>query len=235
MLWLWPDALASPFWEAVGARVPLLLEQYRFNDTTDFARSSVHLVDWGAVYLNVTQRDGLLRELIERLLSISDPDANTPVFSAVYQPHEIYEGPLTRFAPDLTLDYFASRWSLNKGMPANARPRARYFVPPERWYGDHTRDGIFVFAGETYRADSLTHAARIIDVPATLLHLHGLPIPDDWDGTPLLDLFDSGFAESHEVTSQPGDDPALTALDYDYSAQETIEVSARLKALGYLA
>ena len=244
-LWYLPEALRTRFWEAIGKRTPLLMLQHRCKDRTDFSQTCVHPGDWGALYLNVAGRDPqgvvpadgqeeLLASLAGQLLSLTDPDTGEPLFSAAYRPGEIYEGPFAGFAPDLVLAFWDSRWSLTRGMTGNLHPRAGYFVPPEHWYGDHTRDGIFCFAGEVFPIDNRVQTACITDVPATLLYRYSLPIPEDWDGAPMLDLFEAGFVEEHPVYVQLGDAPDAQVLEYDYSPQEAAEISARLRALGYL-
>ena len=245
-LWFLPPATMAQFWKSAGPKTPALYAQYLFKDTTDFARSPFHLEDWGSIYLNIIGRDPegvvvptkeeqLRHELVERLLSISDPETNTPLFSRVYQSHDLYDGQLTKFAPDLALDYFSSCWSLTKGMPANVQTHAKYFTPPrERWHGDHTRQGLFILSGGSFGSKNLAQTAHITDIPATLLYLLGCSIPEDWDGLPLLNLMAPRFVDSHQVTSQTGDDPTMTASDYDFSEQEIAQISEHLRALGYL-
>jgi predicted AlkP superfamily phosphohydrolase/phosphomutase len=244
-LWLLPSALGKRLWAVIGKRVPRLMLQQSYESRTDFSRTSVHAADCGALYLNVNGRDPqgivpdtgqeqLLDQLIRQLLFLTDPDTGVPLFSAAYRPHEIYEGPFARFAPDLALDFWSSRWSLARGMLPDLHPHSGYFVPPQLWYGDHTRDGIFCFVGEAYRTDDRVQTASIADVPAALLYRYGLPVPEDWDGALPLDLFDAGFVEKHPVTAQPGDVINFQAQEPGYSDQEAAEISARLSALGYL-
>jgi predicted AlkP superfamily phosphohydrolase/phosphomutase len=246
LLSLLPEAVSRRFWKMVGARAPILYEQYRFEGETDFSRSPVHLEDWGTFYLNTATRNpgGFLsledceqirQELSERLLDICDPDTNDPLISRIYRSDELYKGQLAELAPDLALDYFSSQWSLTKGFPANVKPRARYFIlPRERWNGDHTWEGMFVFSGDLLQSNSVSQAAHIMDVPTTLLYMYGCSIPEDWDGKVLLELIEAGYVGSHKPTTQPGDDPAVSASDYDYSEQEIAQISARLRSLGYL-
>jgi hypothetical protein len=67
----------------------------------------------------------------------------------------------------------------------------------------------------------------------TVLHLLGLPVPEDMDGRVLIEALASDFVTGRPVQVAP---PALaerTAVA-DYSPEEEAEVEAQLRALGYI-
>jgi hypothetical protein len=69
-----------------------------------------------------------------------------------------------------------------------------------------------------------------MDVPATLLHLHHIPIPDDYDGSVLVE----SFVEQRPVESQAGDVGIGPTTDNVYAATESEEIIGHLRALGYV-
>ena len=246
LLWILPNRISSHFWRSVKSHSPLLYMQYLYNGATDFSQSIAHLEDWGSFYLNTLRHDSegfvprdaynqLHHDLAEQLFTIVDPHTKQLLFSEIYGRNEIYQGPQVEFAPDLILDYFASRWSMAKGIPSTIQSQSRYFAPNrQRWQGDHTRQGIFILSGDSILSSQEFQAAHIMDIPTTLLYLYDCSIPDDWDGAPLLNFMKPDFVNNQLVTFQPGDDPIAVATDYDYSEQDIVQISEHLKALGYL-
>jgi len=73
-----------------------------------------------------------------------------------------------------------------------------------------------------------------MDVPATLLHLYNVPVPEDWDGRSLTGLMTPEFLADHPLQTQPGDpETAVLARDV-YSADEADQIFDHLRALGYV-
>lgn len=73
-----------------------------------------------------------------------------------------------------------------------------------------------------------------MDVPATLLRLYDVAIPEDLDGQPLDALLDPQFLQTHPLRTQPGDDITAVVVDDLYSEAETEEIVSHLRALGYV-
>lgn len=73
-----------------------------------------------------------------------------------------------------------------------------------------------------------------MDVPATLLHLYGVPIPQDYDGRVLVECL-AAELQACPVQWQPGDPAHDETGTHAFSVEETAQLTAHLKALGYLA
>lgn len=95
------------------------------------------------------------------------------------------------------------------------------------------RDGIFVFFGSTFKVGPAATKGHVMDIPATLLHLNGVPIPEDYDGRVLTELFASELGQQ-PVHYQPGDVDVCDSTDEAYSTEEVEELMSHLRALGYL-
>jgi hypothetical protein len=110
-----------------------------------------------------------------------------------------------------------------------------YFVEATngRDFGWHSREGIFVFSGSAFRAGPAACKAHLLDVPVTLLHLHGVPIPEDYDGRVLRELMGPEFGE-RPLCYQSGDAAEFVPSNGAFSAVEAEEVRRHLRALGYL-
>ncbi|MCQ6254056.1 alkaline phosphatase family protein [Methanocaldococcus sp.] len=63
--------------------------------------------------------------------------------------------------------------------------------------GNHRLNGIFLAYGPGIRKDNKIENAKIYDITPTILHIFGLPIPNDVDGKVLMEIFeeDSAFAK----------------------------------------
>ncbi len=70
---------------------------------------------------------------------------------------------------------------------------------------------------------------RILDLAPTILHLMGLPVPDDMDGRVLNEILATSRPIERRSASPTGE-----AADAGLSAEEMAEVEERLRALGYL-
>jgi arylsulfatase A-like enzyme len=74
----------------------------------------------------------------------------------------------------------------------------------------------------------------VVDVPATLLYLYGVPIPEDYDGAVLTELFEPDYVEQHPIEHQAGDQDRRSIIQHYYSEEEERQFFDHLKALGYL-
>lgn len=97
--------------------------------------------------------------------------------------------------------------------------------------GAHRPFGILAAAGAPFRRCNIG-AARLEDIAPTLLHVAGLPVPDDMDGRVLTEMLSEPLASTPVRASAPGGTWATAATEY--SAEEAAEVEERLRALGYL-
>jgi arylsulfatase A-like enzyme len=83
--------------------------------------------------------------------------------------------------------------------------------------------------GPEVRSGETVEDARIVDLAPTILHLMGLPVPDDMDGRVLTDVLASSRPIEYQPASSAGEE-----ADAGLSAEETAEVEERLRSLGYL-
>lgn len=180
------------------------------------------------------ERQALLEQLCLELSTVVDPETNEPLFVGLYRPVELYAGPFIENAPDLTGDYYASRWSIVNNLPGLNRRPWRHFLTGERWYGDHSRDGIYVFAGKDFSRQTDPGKAGLLDIPATLLYLYSVPQPEDYDGRPLLETMRAEVILKRPIEYQPGDDRQVEITNIGELIEGEDELVARLIDLGYL-
>jgi arylsulfatase A-like enzyme len=96
---------------------------------------------------------------------------------------------------------------------------------------------ILIAAGPAFRTGAAPHDAELLDIAPTVLHLLGVPVPDDLDGRVLTELLEP-------ASPLPVLEPALaaaqtngthaSAFDASYTPEEDAAIQQRLADLGYL-
>jgi len=186
------------------------------------------------------ESEQLLVELTHRLLALKDPETGEPVVEAVYRPEDLFQGPYVNEAPDLLLQLRDGVYHVKPGSVAKSGEvfglTNRFKSVPLDHSGIHRLFGIMLAYGSAIRDGSEVTEAEIIDLAPTILHLLGLPIPDDMDGKVLTGMLTDAYQASHplryaDTSSETG--PGEDQSD-GYSAEEEAEIEERLKSLGYL-
>ncbi len=163
-------------------------------------------VDWGntraysfgmnGIYLNLKGREGkgivnpgkeadaLCAEIIEKLSGTIDPATNRPAINKVYHRSEVYFGPYTENAPELTVGYvdgYRSSWEGVTGVVSG-----NVFEDNRKaWGADHCIDPKLV-PGVLFSNYKISDAEpQIIDIAPTILALFGVQPPRHIDGKPL--------------------------------------------------
>ncbi|MBI3810675.1 MAG: alkaline phosphatase family protein [Nitrospirae bacterium] len=187
------------------------------------------------------QYDSLVGRIIAHLYELKDPRTGRQLIRKVYRRDEIYQGPYVNSAPDLTLcwwerDSFVTKPSFpeDRGKPV-VQIRSEGFQDGSEWSGTHTLDGILLLKGKVFRSGGAAKDSRIIDLAPTLLHILGLPVPEEMDGRVLTELLDETFRAGHPIQYQKstGGD-SRPAGDGSYSEEDAEKIEKRLQGLGYI-
>jgi predicted AlkP superfamily phosphohydrolase/phosphomutase len=176
--------------------------------------------------------EALRGRLIAELLALRDPESAVPVVHAVHRREELYEGPYLDLLPDLVFDLGDGPYLVSDALVAS---QAVEPLPRDYLQGRHRSMGIFVAAGPDIRQGAQIVKPRIIDVAPTVLHTLGLPIPEDMDGRPLLEIFRDGYQEANPVRYSSPQPVAGTAPESVYDEEDAAEMERRLRGLGYVS
>ena len=245
-----PRSLAERFWDSAEGIIPFAREHVKFSEQLDFQKTKVFPGSSyaGLLFINLMgrepdgvvpaeERPALMEKLSASLNQLVNPDNDEPLFTSIYERENIYRGPALKYGPDLILDSYDSPWNILESLKRGARAEAihdQYFVANSTNYGWHSRDGIFIFSGPDFASGSFLADGHVMDIPATLLRLYGIPIPEDYDGRPMAEVFTPKFLEQNPAHTQPGDNQTEFALDTLYSEQESEQLVEQLRGLGYL-
>ena len=153
------------------------------------------------------------------------------VVTTGYVYHDIMLGRLLEFINEDTTVMLISDHGFH---PDHLRPTALP-AEPAGPAAEHRDYGIFVVNGPGIRQDQLIHGANLLDITPTLLPLFGLPVAEDMDGKPLVDVFEQKpqiewIGSWEEVEGEDGRHPK----DMEVDGSESEAALEQLVALGYI-
>ncbi len=197
----------------------------------------------GQVYLNLKGREpygiveprdyeSVRQRVMDALRQLRDPATGQPLVEQIIPREQAYISsfpmPYLHRAPDLHLVMDGYRTIAFPLFAADGRIITRQIRGDS---GCHRRHGIFIACGPAVPRGQRVEGARIIDLAPTILHLMGVPVPDDMDGRVIEATF------TPDLARRPVVHQAVNPLEYtpaDFSPEEQAEVEERLRALGYL-
>ncbi len=196
-------------------------------DDIDWARTLAYSGGYyGKIYINLRGREkegivtpgeeyeNVIAQLEDRLYRWTDPETGERIVNRIHRKEEIYAGKYFSMAPDLTV--------IIKDMAYVDWPGfrdGRVFYPP-RQGGDHRLNGIFIASGPDIRdAGQGVKDLIIYDIAPTILHLFGVPVPQDMDGRVLKEIF------------RDGSEPAQREVKYEPVDVERKKVREKIKEL----
>jgi predicted AlkP superfamily phosphohydrolase/phosphomutase len=172
--------------------------------------------------------ESLRQRIMDDLLQIKDPHTGESVVRSVHKREDLYHGPFLERAPDIIVWYhdMYKEGPMAKGTVIGEVPYDELVQVP----GSHDEKGIFLVRGPGITAGHVLEGARLIDVPATMLYAMELPVPTDFDGRVLAEMYgaDSRPVESVEL------DLAQQSSDSFLTEDEEEQIKDKLKGWGYL-
>lgn len=205
----------------------------------DWGRTRAYCPDEASLYLNLQGRDPegvvqpgeeaecLLTEIEEGLRHIPDPATGRPVPVRLFRKEEIYNGPFLQDAPDLivVMDNYQTEVMAELGF-------GDLFNPNPIRSGTHTPEGLFIAWGPGIPAGKQMDAG-LMDIAPTVLHLLGVPVPEEADGRVLLDLFSDNAEPGRRPVAR---EAALGGqiVEQAYTDEEMEQIERQLRDLGYL-
>lgn len=169
-------------------------------------------------------RDRIMRDV----MGLKDPKTREPVVRKAYKREELYHGEFVDRAPDIILwchDMY-KEGPLAQGPVIGEVPFDELVQVP----GAHDEKGIFLVSGPGIQPGTRLDSANLIDVPPTILHAMGLPVPTDMDGRVLTEVFtgDHRGVESVDLDLERRSQEAFLSED------EEQQIKDKLKGWGYL-
>jgi predicted AlkP superfamily phosphohydrolase/phosphomutase len=204
-------------------------------DEIDFSATRAYSFGYGGqVYLGeetgARNDSGVARALADALAGVAHPETGEPAFS-VRLKEELYSGAFLDKAPELVLLPHDERIHVD----SSRRRWRNTFERHERlvedgvghFSGQHAVTGILAAAGPGVRRADVPADAEIVQLPATLLALHG--VEADLDAGPIASILAQPAAPARMISA--GGPPPVEAPVY--TPEEEARMVERLRELGY--
>ena len=196
----------APFYKAFSLNTWLKNEGYvtltddtegEFFQNVDWSGTRAYGLGFNGLYLNLKDRESrgivepweknkLLDEITEKLLSVKDPDTGEQVVSKVYRASDVYSGPYLREAPDLVIGYnrgYRASWETVLGSFPDKTLRDN----KQKWSGDHLMEAELVpgilLSNKKITADQ----PALYDMAPTILAVFGIPKQEGMIGSNVLE------------------------------------------------
>lgn len=182
------------------------------------------VVEPGAEYERL--RDEIMRAAAE----LVDPATGAPLCRRILKKEDVLAGAHLDNVPDILL---VTAEGIDGGHDVDELLAAVPEATLRNVSGSHTMEGIFFAAGTPFRSGTRLETVTLDDILPTALHLAGVAIPDDIDGSVLADALAPQYLASHPVATtavRSGDGDDGDAL----SAGEEQEMRKFLQDLGYI-
>ncbi|CAN5833640.1 alkaline phosphatase family protein [soil metagenome] len=209
----------------------------------DWSRTKAYAQgNFGQIFLNLKGRQpqgcvspeearSVLDDLKGQLSAIPHPETGEPLVDRIYEREELYEGPYSHLAPDLTVVLGDWRY---RTIGLHDFTTHKVISPAFGPTGDHRLDGILIASGPAVRPGVSLKGASLLDIAPTVLHLLGVPVPDDFDGQVLDEALDPSRSPILVETPSPLPANGPKAPPPSYSEEEEAAIQQRLADLGYL-
>ncbi|AEA46577.1 alkaline phosphatase family protein [Archaeoglobus veneficus] len=174
-------------------RVQINPEKIDFNNSIAFIPTSESL----GIYVR-DENSRKKQEITNKIMSIlNELEFNKQkVFKKILRKNEVYSGPFVESAPEILL--------IPNGFFVSPALRGNIFEKFEPC-SFHDIYGIFLVYGPGIKKGYKIENAKIYDIAPTILHILGLPIPNDMDGRVLMEIFEpnSELAKRQPVHVDP--------------------------------
>lgn len=209
----------------------------RIIENVDWSRTTAYALVPRGVRINLKGREpgGIVEpdeyesvrdRLIDDLKALRYPNGEV-VFDRVYRREEVMEGPYLELAPDVVT-------CMPVGVPSCHLEPREIFAVCDGATGSHTDWGVLIAHGPGIEPGREVAGARLMDVAPTALYALGVPLYEDMDGRPVLELFDDEFKRSHTLERRPNTSSVSGDRVDPFSAAEEEDIMDQLKGLGYI-
>jgi len=144
-----------------------------------------------------------------------------------FLPKELYKGPYSGKSPDIVMEsgrspiYFSDKYSAN----------GKLVGTPEKLIGLHTANGIYAIKGKGICRGKKADLS-ILDLARTMLHIFGVPSPQDLDGKLPGQIFEK--KQEEKITGKAEHGSATEKLESALSSEDEEKIIESLKDLDYV-
>lgn len=175
--------------------------------------------------------ESLRDQIVDEAKRLRDPRNERPIVEVAARREELYHGGHVDDFPDIILSLapeYIGASSLAGGSLVESHSPARS--------GEHRQDGVFIAAGPSIRQLNELSSLSLLDIPPTILWSLGQPIPENFDGRVLQEVFSAAFLAANPVRTRSPSTPlvAENPESRGYPETEQSKIEDRLRGLGYI-
>ena len=171
------------------------------------------------------EAESLIEELKSLFIQLKCPCDGKKVFTDVQRKETVYTGSHVDKAPDLIT-------FMEAGTPHPSFRAREVFGAVQNTTGAHRKEGIFLAWGEGIRKGKRLERASIMDITPTVCYSLGIPRTVEMDGV-VLDIFEDGL-DPKRLLERSGTSVREIGDVIPFTSEETSEIEAKLRGLGYL-
>jgi predicted AlkP superfamily phosphohydrolase/phosphomutase len=176
---------------------PAKQEEAEYFQNTDWEGTRAYALGLNGLYINERGREGvgivesgpdkdvLVKELISKLESITDPENGERVISKAYAAREAYHGPYVDQAPDIIVGYnrhYRASWAT----PLGRMPKVLFEDNREMWGADHCMDPALLPGILLSNRKVRMEEPSLCDLTATILSAFDIDTPPEIVGKNIL-------------------------------------------------
>lgn len=203
----------------------------------DWARTRAYYTLDGGIRINLKGREPegcvepeqaaqLKEEIRSKLLRQRYPNGQ-PIFRYILTQEEAFDGPYSRYAPDLIL-------SINYDGYNGSLKGQRFLTPSNHNTGEHTPYGILIAYGPDIRRGVSIEGAHLKDITPTILYQMDEPLTVEMDGRALTELFLPDFVAARSVRREGSSYRNSAEVSSSEEMFEDESVADKLRSLGYI-
>lgn len=177
--------------------------------------------------------ESLRTEIIKNLSEITDPQTGARVVKSAWRREELFSGPHIENVPDIIIEFFDGYRSGYAASGSFVSDIPEAMLRSHLGGGTHRMDGAFAARGACFKNGFSAKTLRMMDVAPTICHAAGFPVPENFEGAVMTEIFSDEFLAANPPTAGPAlagaADAAASASEDDLRSMEK-----KLEGFGYL-
>jgi len=176
-----------------------------------------------------TEYENIRTQIIDASRTLLHPETKKPIILNAYRREELYSGRWLKDIPDIIFELDPDY------VPIDSLASSEFIeiAPSPFRPGEHRQDGIFIAAGSHIQVQDELLCLNLIDVPPTAHFASGIAIPSTFDGHVISEIFTPEYLADNPITIYEHT-PNSIALEAPISETDELELTERLRGLGYL-
>lgn len=136
----------------------------------------------------------------KELPKLKDDETGMTIIDKIFEKNEIYHGPFVENASDLQFFFHPPTYRISAEL-FERRGLFKKITKEDKVVGVHQSalQGVFIAHGPEINNKEKPRSSHIMDITPTILHLLGLPVPEEMDGRVLTEIITKEYLDKNQV------------------------------------